>query len=101
GRLGDDLDVVLQLEEGREALADDGVIVGDHDADLVAHAASSRRTVVPLPGAEMKSRRPPSASARSCIDVRPRRFERMRESDGSKPTPSSQTASVRVPFIST
>ena len=33
GRLADDLDAVLERQEGAQALADDGVVVGEQDAD--------------------------------------------------------------------
>ena len=47
--LGDDLDVVLEVEERAQALAHDRVVVGEQDAD---HAGTSSRTVVPAPSVE-------------------------------------------------
>ena len=71
---------VLQLEERPQPLAHDGVVVDDEDADR-SHAASSR-TVVPAPGAERISSRPPSRRARSSIEVSPSRRERSSGSAG-------------------
>src|SRR3954470_10295929 len=91
-----DLDVVLEGQEGAQALADDGVVVGDEHAD---HRGTSSTTVVPAPGRESMLSVPPRAQARSSIEVRPRRRERRPGSSGSKPTPSSATATRRWPSI--
>ena len=71
--LGDDLDVVLEVEERAQALAHDGVVVGEQDAD---HAGTSSRTVVPAPSVESTVSVPPSSVARSSIDVSPSRWPR-------------------------
>ena len=74
GRLADDLDVVLQLEERAQALAHDGVVVDDEDGDHARHLEASRSC-----RRRARSRRaasPPIARARSSIVVSPRRRER-------------------------
>ena len=73
GGLPHDLDVLLQGEEGAQALAHDRVVVGDEDAD---HRGTSRTMVVPAPGRDSMLSVPPSARARSSIEVRPSRRER-------------------------
>ena len=94
GRLADHLDVVLQVEERPQPLAHDRVVVGDQHPD---HRGTSSVTVVPSPGRETTASDPPSARARSSIDVSPSRRERTPGAAGSKPTPSSATVSVSRP----
>ena len=94
GGLPHDVDVVLQGEEAPQPLAHDRVVVGDEDAD---HRGTSRTMVVPAPGCDSMLSVPPSARARSSIEVRPSRRERSPGSSGSKPTPSSATATLRCP----
>ena len=91
----DDLDVVLELEVGPQPLAHDGVIVGDQHPDH--DAGTSRRTVVPAPGADSIVSVPPSAAARSSIDVRPSRRPRAAPAAGSNPRPSSLTLNTSRP----
>src|SRR5581483_6047220 len=97
--LPDDLEVGPGGEEGAQALAHDRVVVDDQEPDgrRPAHGAGTHaRTVVPRPGAETISNRPPTASTRSRIDTRPSRRAAIDRACGSKPTPSSATDS-RVP----
>ena len=54
-RLGHDLDVVLEVEERAQPLADHRVVVGEQDAD---HAGISSRTVVPSPSVGGDLQRP-------------------------------------------
>ena len=65
----------------------------------IIRPGTSRRTVVPAPGAERISQRPPSSRARSSIDVSPRCRERSSGLEGSKPIPSSVTATVSSPLV--
>ena len=88
GRLADDLDVVLQLEERPQALAHDRVVVDDEDAD---HAGTRRRTVVPAPGAESISQR--AADVAGALGHRREAEPARAHLVGSKPTPSSATVS--------
>ena len=105
-RLADDGEAP-RLEERPQPLADDGVVVADHDADRrrvggrrrVASPVTSgpaARPSVPSPGADVIVRRPPSDAARSCIDVSPSRRDRMARASGSKPRPSSATSQHRL-----
>ena len=73
-----------------------------------AWSSAMRTRITAAPRARRSSRRRgasrcsacrPSARARSSIDVRPRRRERRPGSSGSKPTPSSATATRRWPSI--
>ena len=90
--LGDDLDVVLEVEERAQALAHDRVVVGEQDADHARHLQPDGRA-----GAERRGRPcsvPPSSVARSSIDVSPSRWPRTSGPAGSKPQPSSVTVST-------
>ena len=72
-RLGHDLDVVLRLEHATEAGADDRVVVDDEDADRHV-TGTSIDSVVPEPGEDSTSSRPPTRPTRSCIPSSPRPF---------------------------
>jgi hypothetical protein len=68
-RLADHLDAKERAEERGQALADDGVVVGHHDADASVSAHRTigmrARTRVPLEASESSIRKaPPSSSAR-------------------------------------
>ena len=96
GRLPDDLDVVLQVEERAQALAHDRVVVGDQDADharrdLEPHARPlPRRRLDRERAAELRARAPPSRSGRAGARAPRRRST-------SKPRPSSATHSTSAP----
>ena len=95
GRLADDLDVVLEVEEGAQALAYDGVVVGDQDADHPRHLEPHRG---PLAGRGLdrracrpaRPRAPPSRSARAVARAG-------RRPAGSNPRPSSATVRISRP----
>ena len=68
---------VLELEERAQPLAHDGVVVDDEHADRLSQRRPPAGRVVPAPGVERISSVPPSRCARSSIEVRPSRRERM------------------------
>src|SRR5680860_643799 len=87
--LGDDLQVVMGLQHGAQAGADDLVVIDEHHPDHVASSVpmgTSSRTVVPCPGVLMTLSSAPSASARSRMLSKPRPT---RGVAASKPAPSS------------
>src|SRR6185437_8038331 len=72
GCLGDDLDVVLGVEQGPDAAADQRLVVGQQDPDHDgAGTGSSARTRKPPPACGPACSRPPSADTRSRIPTRP------------------------------
>src|SRR4249919_904010 len=79
--LGDDVDAGV-AEQGREAVADQQVVVGNYDAHGITAV-----TVVPRPAGLTTARRPSSASTRS---ARPRSPEPLASS--APPIPSSVTS---------
>ena len=73
GGRADHLDAGQQLEQHRQALADDALVVGQQDADRVlvaGHAGRNSSTRKPSEVGAAASR-PPSSSARSRIPVSP------------------------------
>ncbi len=82
--LRDDLHVGLAVEQQLQAAAHDAVVVCDQEPHAAAtctrvpRARTVSSTVVPSPGADVISRRPPASSARSRIPARPERPSRRR-----------------------
>ena len=117
GCLGDDLDALHVAQQGDDPGADQGMVVGEQDADRAHDPASigsrpvdvevaapigakrARRTV-PRPGPDSICRTPSSRTTRSSMLSRPRlvpaRASR-RASSTSKPTPSSLMTSDNSP----
>ena len=73
GRVPDDLDIRLRVEDHRQAGADELLVVGDEHADDHCPPARGRtaETVQPLPGPGPASRVPPSSAARSVMPTIP------------------------------
>ncbi len=76
GRLADDLDAVLRLEDHPETLAQQGLVVRQHDTDghRAMGALQSRsvaRTSQPPSALGPASSRPPKAAARSAMPATP------------------------------
>src|SRR6202035_1125853 len=77
--VADDVDVLLIAQDGAEPRPDQGVVVGDEDADVPRHAAHpsasatgiSARTRQPGAPAGPASHLPPSAAARSRMPASP------------------------------
>ena len=77
---GEELDAVEEPEQHAEALADEALVIGEHDPDRSdpvlgvgapgAHGGSRSSTRKPVPVGSATSS-PPSSSARSRIPVRP------------------------------
>ena len=86
--LGDDVEVVLLLEQQAQARADDGVVVDDEDADLgfrLAHKTGTSATIVVPPSGCDSTRSSPSISpSRSRMPTSPMPSS-SRSDDGSKP----------------
>src|SRR5690606_6860462 len=75
GRLPDDRDARIGVEDHAEAGAHDLLVVGDHDADAHADAARSGSTAVtaqPPPARGPATQVPPSPSARSTMPAMPK-----------------------------
>src|SRR5579864_1295917 len=99
-RLGDHLESRVALEQETQALANDGVIVSQQNADGV-HVVACRRsgtdflrgrtmhTMAPLPGRDSTENAPPRLLTRSCMPNSPI----PRSCCASKPLPSSWMAS--------
>src|SRR5262245_54216601 len=103
--LGDDLDLLVLVEDLAQPLAEDRVIVGEEDADLPSHVPASPRdrsgrvvrprgrstvTTVPCPGAERMTLFPPRILARSAIPLKPSPpLPEDARTAGSNPAPSS------------
>src|SRR5262249_12884537 len=94
----DEVDVVGPAQELLEPAPHDRMVVCDEDADH--EVGPRRRIVVPRPGSESIVSVAPRSRARSARRLRPRwpwaRAER--RARGSKPMPSSVTASSYEPF---
>ena len=91
-------DVVLHLEQHRQTLADDGVIISDQNGDghLAGHRGppgTDSRTLVPVAGADMTVSLPPAELARSRIEDSPRPAC---GAPASNPHPSSLTSSTTL-----
>src|SRR5690606_27959425 len=87
GGLGHDLDVVGQLEQGFHALAYQGLVVNQADADHAGFSIGSRMSSAkPCPRPVMISTRPPNSARRSCMPRNPL----PRAWPGSAPRPSSR-----------
>ena len=84
GRLGDDLDVRLCLEDHAEPCPNQDLVIGDHDAKASGRSRAYRsltgagssgshaRTAYPPPNLGPASNRPPTSDARSRMPTRPR-----------------------------
>ena len=83
-----DLEVLLGLEQAAETRADELVVVDDEETDR-HYSGTSATTVVPAPGRDSTTTRPPKRPTRSRIPSRPIPSPVTRP--GSKPTPSSST----------
>lgn len=74
----DDFQLWLAAEDQADALAHDGMVVNDEQADLGIHAETSgigcgivSLTLVPVPGFDRISKLPPNNEARSRMPRRP------------------------------
>ena len=91
GRLDDDLDVGLRVQQRAETGAHQLVVVGQRDADHDAPAHGRRATtIVPARGAGVRDRSPPASSARSRIPWIPAPST----ASGPSPVPSSCTVTT-------
>ena len=101
----DEIDVVGGREQLFEPAANDGVIVGDHHPDCHGrmvmvgdgHRGISTCSVVPAPGLERTSSRPPASvtSPRRAMSPKCPRARLVVASVASKPRPSSTRSSTR------
>ena len=81
GGFGDDQEFVLIVQQSFQAVANDGVIVGQknangfHGAAVVCSGMGARSSVAPIdvprPSAELITMSPPNSAIRSCMPIRP------------------------------
>src|SRR4029079_5520578 len=104
GRLADDLELRVAVEDAAEAVADDRVIVDDEQADRwhwrgqgawTPIAGTRADTAVPPPRSDSIASVPATRLIRWRIAVNPNpSLDRARPSETSNPTPSSRTSRV-------
>ena len=86
---GDDVDAVELADQMGEAVAEDGMVVGDDDTEVAGtHAGNLTAIVVPMPVVLVIETSPPAALARLAIERRPIPAAVV----GSKPQPLSRMA---------
>src|SRR5262249_20252235 len=88
GRLAHHLDAVVGREHGAEPLAEEGLVIGEEDAD---HPGTRTSSAKPWPRAVVMETWPPTSSARSRRPTRPNP-----PSARSLPMPSSSTRSTTL-----